>query len=77
MTKAALGKLTLVLGTGFAQRGIPIRANVLTPGVIASQSVSPEVSEAIKTKPLPRMVAPIPRRGKEREYVQYLDGIKY
>ncbi|PBK64198.1 hypothetical protein ARMSODRAFT_1054928, partial [Armillaria solidipes] len=62
MTKSALDKLTLVLGTSFAQRGIPIRVNVLAPGLFASQLVSPEVLEAIKTKPLPGMVAPIPAK---------------
>ncbi|KAK0438988.1 hypothetical protein EV421DRAFT_1713818 [Armillaria borealis] len=69
MTKSALDKLTLVLGTSFAQRGIPIRVNVLAPGVFASQLISPEVLEAIKTKPLPGMVAPIPakRQGTEVE----------
>ncbi|PBK89389.1 hypothetical protein ARMGADRAFT_1033433 [Armillaria gallica] len=65
VTNAALNELTLVLETGFAQRGILIQVNVLTPGMLASQLVSPEVLKAIKTKPLPRMVAPIPRRGKE------------
>ncbi|PBK64196.1 NAD(P)-binding protein [Armillaria solidipes] len=69
MTKSALDKLTLVLGMSFAQRGIPIRVNVLAPGVFASQLISPEVLEAIKTKPLSRMVAPIPakRQGTEVE----------
>ncbi|PBK89341.1 NAD-binding protein [Armillaria gallica] len=69
MTKSALDKLTLVLGTSFAQRGIPIRVNVLAPGVFASQLISPEVLEAIRTKPLPGMVAPIPakRQGTEVE----------
>ncbi|PBK64208.1 NAD(P)-binding protein [Armillaria solidipes] len=69
VTKVALDKLTLVLGTSFAQRGIPIRVNVLAPGVFASQLVSLEVLEAIKTKPFPGMVAPIPakRQGTEAE----------
>ncbi|PBK89330.1 NAD(P)-binding protein [Armillaria gallica] len=69
MTKSALDKLTLVLGMSFAQRGIPIRVNVLAPGVFASQMISPEVLEAIRTKPLPGMVAPIPakRQGTETE----------
>ncbi|KAK0438969.1 hypothetical protein EV421DRAFT_1713819 [Armillaria borealis] len=64
-----LDKLTLVLGTSFAQRGIPIRVNVLVPGVFASQLVSPEVLDEIKTKPFPGMVAPIPakRQGTEAE----------
>ncbi len=62
MTKSALDKLTLVLGSSFAQRDIPIRVNVLSPGVFASQSISPEVLEAIKTKPLRGMVAPIPAK---------------
>ncbi|SJL11698.1 uncharacterized protein ARMOST_15105 [Armillaria ostoyae] len=69
VTKVALDKLTLVLGTSFAQRGIPIRVNVLAPGVFASQLVSPELLEEIKTKPFPGMVAPIPakRQGTEVE----------
>ncbi|KAK0245144.1 hypothetical protein EDD85DRAFT_758373 [Armillaria nabsnona] len=69
ITKSALEKLTLVLGTSFAQRGIPIRVNVLSPGVFASQLMSPEMLEVIKTKPLPGMVAPIPakRQGTEAE----------
>ncbi|KAK0440714.1 hypothetical protein EV421DRAFT_1905078 [Armillaria borealis] len=45
MTKSALDKLTLVLGASFAHRGIPIRVNVLAPGVFASQMISPEVLE--------------------------------
>ncbi|KAK0446577.1 short-chain dehydrogenase [Desarmillaria tabescens] len=68
-TKAALNKLTLVLATSFAQRDIPIRVNALAPGVFASQLVSPEVLEAIRTRPLPGLVAPIPakRQGNEAE----------
>ncbi|KAK0245145.1 hypothetical protein EDD85DRAFT_7193 [Armillaria nabsnona] len=61
-TKSALEKLTLVLGTSFAGRDIPIRVNALEPGVFASQLTSPEVLEALKTKPVPGMVAPIPAR---------------
>ena len=66
MTKSALDKLTLVLATSFAQRDIPIRANVLSPGLFASEMMNPEVLEAIKTKPSPGAVAPIPakRQGK-------------
>ncbi|KAK0197861.1 hypothetical protein F5146DRAFT_922347 [Armillaria mellea] len=69
ITKSALHKLTLVLATSFAQRGIPIRVNVLSPGLFASELVSPELLEVIKTKPLPGMVAPIPakRQGHEAE----------
>ncbi|KAK0442237.1 short-chain dehydrogenase [Desarmillaria tabescens] len=68
-TKAALSKLTLVLGTNFAQRDIPIRVNALAPGVFASQLVGPNLLEAIRTRPLPGMVAPIPakRQGTEAE----------
>ena len=61
LTKAALDKLTLVLGMSFAGRGIPIRVNALQPGVFASQLISPEVLEAIKTN-IPEVVAPIPAR---------------
>ncbi|KAK0442292.1 short-chain dehydrogenase [Desarmillaria tabescens] len=68
-TKAALDKLTLVLATSFAGRGIPIRVNALQPGVFASQIGSPEIMEVIKTKPLPGFVAPIPegRQGTDAE----------
>ncbi|KAK0506702.1 short-chain dehydrogenase [Armillaria luteobubalina] len=69
MTKVALDKLTLVLATSFAQRGIPIRVNSLAPGLFPSQLISPDVLESIKTDPLPGMVAPIPakRPGSEAE----------
>ncbi|KAK0506707.1 hypothetical protein EDD18DRAFT_42296 [Armillaria luteobubalina] len=69
ITKAALDKLTLVLGTSFAQRGIPIRVNSLAPGLFPSQLISLEVLESIKTTPLPGMVAPIPakRPGSDAE----------
>ncbi|KAK0442260.1 uncharacterized protein EV420DRAFT_1315342 [Desarmillaria tabescens] len=68
-TKSGLEKLTLVLATSFAGRDIPIRVNVLAPGLFASELVSPEVLESIKTKPLPGFVAPIPakRQGTEAE----------
>ncbi|KAK0232651.1 hypothetical protein IW262DRAFT_1257720, partial [Armillaria fumosa] len=62
VTKVALDKLTLVLGTSFAQRDIPIRVNVLAPGVFASQLISPEMLEVIKAKPVPGTVAPIPAK---------------
>ncbi|KAK0232617.1 short-chain dehydrogenase [Armillaria fumosa] len=61
-TKAALEKLTLVLAMSFAGRGVPIRVNALEPGVFASQLVSPELLEMIKTKPIPGLIAPIPAR---------------
>ncbi|KAK0475202.1 short-chain dehydrogenase [Armillaria novae-zelandiae] len=61
-TKAALEKLTLVLATSFAGRDVPIRVNALEPGMFASQLVSPELLEMIKTKPIPGLIAPIPMR---------------
>ncbi|KAK0438990.1 hypothetical protein EV421DRAFT_1906324 [Armillaria borealis] len=61
-TKSGLEKLTLVLGTSFAGRDIPIRVNALEPGVFASQLTSAEFLEALKTKPVPGSVAPIPAR---------------
>ncbi|KAK0245130.1 short-chain dehydrogenase [Armillaria nabsnona] len=69
LTKAALDKLTLVLGTSFAGRGIPIRVNALQPGAFASQMIGPEILEIIKTKAAPGFVAPIParRHGTEAE----------
>ncbi|KAK0446556.1 uncharacterized protein EV420DRAFT_894441 [Desarmillaria tabescens] len=68
-TKAALNKLTLVLGTSFAGRNIPIRVNAIEPGVFASEMASGKLLESLKTKPLPGLVAPIPagRRGTEEE----------
>ncbi|KAK0245122.1 short-chain dehydrogenase [Armillaria nabsnona] len=68
VTKAALDKLTLVLGMSFAGRGIPIRVNALQPGAFASQMIGPEVLEAIETN-IPGVVAPIParRHGTEAE----------
>ncbi|KAK0446591.1 short-chain dehydrogenase [Desarmillaria tabescens] len=69
VTKAALEKLTLVLATSFAQRDIPIRVNALEPGLFASQLLSPEFVETIKTKPPPGLMAPVParRHGNEAE----------
>ncbi len=61
VTKAALDKLTLVLGMSFAERGIPIRVNALQPGFFASQMVGPQVLEAMKTK-IPGFAAPVPVR---------------
>ncbi|KAK0199566.1 short-chain dehydrogenase [Desarmillaria ectypa] len=61
-TKAALNKLTFVLATNFAGRDIPIRVNVLAPGMFLSQLISPEVLEAIKTGPLPGLIAPTPAK---------------
>ncbi|SJL11674.1 related to tropinone reductase [Armillaria ostoyae] len=62
VTKAALDKLTLVLATSFAGRGIPIRVNALQPGLFASEMVPPELLEVIKTQLLPGQVALIPAR---------------
>ncbi|PBK89386.1 NAD(P)-binding protein [Armillaria gallica] len=68
VTKAALDKLTLVLGMSFAERGIPIRVNSLQPGFFASQMVGPQVLEAMKMK-IPGFAAPVPvrRHGTEAE----------
>ncbi|KAK0442276.1 uncharacterized protein EV420DRAFT_1649754 [Desarmillaria tabescens] len=68
-TKVALEKLTLLLATSFAQRNIPIRVNAVQPGSFASQILSPEFIETIKTKPPPGLAAPIPvrRQGTEAE----------
>ncbi|KAK0232652.1 hypothetical protein IW262DRAFT_1258289 [Armillaria fumosa] len=68
-TKAALERLTLVLGTSFAGRDIPIRVNALEPGIFASQLTSTELLESLKTKPVPGSVAPIPvrRHGSDAE----------
>ncbi|KAK0475169.1 hypothetical protein IW261DRAFT_507672 [Armillaria novae-zelandiae] len=69
VTKAALDKLTLVLAMSFAGRDIPIRVNVLAPGLFPSEMAGRELVEMVKTKPLPGMVAPIPtrRHGTEAE----------
>ncbi|KAK0197857.1 hypothetical protein F5146DRAFT_921315 [Armillaria mellea] len=68
-TKSALEKLTLVLGTSFSGRDIPIRVNALEPGVFASQLMSTEFLEALKTEPVPGSVAPIRvrRHGSDAE----------
>ncbi|KAK0438909.1 short-chain dehydrogenase [Armillaria borealis] len=50
MSKAALAKLTLVLGSSFAGRGIPIR------------KTGSKYLETLKTKAPPGFVAPIPAR---------------
>ncbi|KAK0438965.1 short-chain dehydrogenase [Armillaria borealis] len=60
VTKAALDKLTLVLATSFAGRGIPIQVNALQPGVFVSEMAPPELLEALKTQLLPGQVVPIP-----------------
>ncbi|KAK0446587.1 uncharacterized protein EV420DRAFT_1570230 [Desarmillaria tabescens] len=62
VTKAALDKLTLVLGASFAGRGIPIRVNAVQPGAFVSQILSAEFLEMLKTKPAPGFLAPIPAR---------------
>ncbi|KAK0475193.1 hypothetical protein IW261DRAFT_1568106 [Armillaria novae-zelandiae] len=69
VTKSALDKLTLVLGSSFAGRGIPIRVNSLQPGAFASQMLSSNYLEMIKTEAPPGFVAPIPtrRHGSEAE----------
>ncbi|KAK0506726.1 hypothetical protein EDD18DRAFT_1124858 [Armillaria luteobubalina] len=69
VTKAALDKLTLVLGSSFAGRDIPIRVNSLQPGAFASQMLSGKYLEMIKTEIPPGFVAPIParRHGTEAE----------
>ncbi|KAK0502031.1 short-chain dehydrogenase [Armillaria luteobubalina] len=69
LTKATLDKLTLVLATSFAGRGIPIRVNALQPGAFVSEIMTPEILEAIKTQQLPGQVAPIPagRHGSDAE----------
>ncbi|KAK0475184.1 short-chain dehydrogenase [Armillaria novae-zelandiae] len=62
VTKAALDKLTLVLATSFGGRGIPIRVNALQPGPFASEIMTPELLESMKTELLPGQVAMIPAR---------------
>lgn len=68
VTKAALDKLTLVIGASFAGRGIPIRVNAIQPDFFASQIVSPKLLETIKTE-VPGFLAPVParRHGTEAE----------
>ncbi|KAK0446578.1 short-chain dehydrogenase [Desarmillaria tabescens] len=62
-TKAALEKLTHVLGTSFAGRGIPIRVNALEPGLFPSEIATREVVKMMNfAEPLPGFGAPIPAR---------------
>ncbi|KAK0475194.1 short-chain dehydrogenase [Armillaria novae-zelandiae] len=67
-TKAALDKLTLILGASFAGRAIPVRVNAIQPGFFASQLVGPQLLETIKTE-VPGFLAPVParRHGSEAE----------
>ncbi|KAK0502762.1 hypothetical protein EDD18DRAFT_1457636 [Armillaria luteobubalina] len=70
VTKGALDKLTLILATSFARRGIPIRVNALQPGVFASEIMTPELLElALMTQLLPGQVAMVParRQGSDAE----------
>ncbi|KAK0446579.1 uncharacterized protein EV420DRAFT_1276524 [Desarmillaria tabescens] len=68
-TNAALSKLTLVLGTSFAGRNIPIRVNAIEPEVFASEMAPADMLELFKTKPPPGLVAPVPagRHGTDAE----------
>ncbi|KAK0204428.1 hypothetical protein DFS33DRAFT_1258590 [Desarmillaria ectypa] len=61
-TKAALEKLTFVLGTSFAGRGIPIRVNALEPGIFPSEIATPEVLEMSSSESPLGFGAPIPAR---------------
>ncbi|KAK0442261.1 uncharacterized protein EV420DRAFT_1079361 [Desarmillaria tabescens] len=61
-TKAALEKLTLVLGTSYAGRGIPIRMNALELGLFPSQMSTPEFMEMVNLDPSPGHAATIPAR---------------
>lgn len=61
-TKVALDKLTIVLATSFAERGVPIRVNSLQPGAFMTEQLSAEFMEELKTKPVPGQIAPIPAR---------------
>ncbi|KAK0475175.1 hypothetical protein IW261DRAFT_1568091 [Armillaria novae-zelandiae] len=69
VTKAALDKLTLVLATSFAGRGIPIRVNSIQPGPFASEIMTPEYMESLMAQPLPGQVATVParRQGSDAE----------
>ncbi|KAK0199564.1 hypothetical protein DFS33DRAFT_1481657 [Desarmillaria ectypa] len=62
LTKVAFEKLTFVLGTSFAGRGIPIRVNVLQPGLFPSESATPEVLKTLNSEPLPGFGILIPAR---------------
>ncbi|KAK0204411.1 hypothetical protein DFS33DRAFT_652907 [Desarmillaria ectypa] len=61
-TKAALGKLTFVLGTSFARRGIPIRVNTLEPGIFPSEMATAEVLEMSSSESPLGFGAPIPAK---------------
>ncbi|KAK0199309.1 hypothetical protein DFS33DRAFT_1268744 [Desarmillaria ectypa] len=62
VTKVALEKLTFVLGTSFAGRGIPIRVNALEPGLFPSEMATPELLKMMNSDPQPGFGAPIPAR---------------
>ncbi|KAK0506704.1 short-chain dehydrogenase [Armillaria luteobubalina] len=69
VTKAALDKLTLILATSFAQRGIPIRVNSVQPGPFASEIMTPGLLEPLVKQMLSGKVAVVParRQGSDAE----------
>ncbi|KAF9010339.1 NAD(P)-binding protein [Hymenopellis radicata] len=80
-SKGALDKLSIGLATDFAHRGIPVRVNVLNPGMFPSEMVAPSAIEKIDTA-LPGLIAPVPvrRAGTEEEMVMtamYLAACTY
>ncbi|KAF8904230.1 short-chain dehydrogenase [Mucidula mucida] len=68
--KSAVEKLSIGLATDFAHRDIPVRVNVLHPGMFPSEMVPPGALESLDTV-LPGLVAPTPlkRAGTEEEMV--------
>ncbi|KAF9010338.1 NAD(P)-binding protein [Hymenopellis radicata] len=81
VSKSALDKLSIGLATDFAHRGIPIRVNVLHPGMFPSEMAPPATEENIAAA-LPGLIAPVPvqRTGTEEEMVMtamYLAACTY
>ncbi|KAF9021199.1 short-chain dehydrogenase [Hymenopellis radicata] len=78
-SKIALDKLSVGLATDFAHRSIPIRVNVLHPGMFPSEMVP---AGALDSLDIPGLVAPPPaqRAGTEEEMVMsamYLAACTY
>ncbi|KAF8888510.1 hypothetical protein CPB85DRAFT_281293 [Mucidula mucida] len=80
-SKTALEKVSVGLATDFARRKIPIRVNVIHPGVFPSAMVPADSLQKMET-PLPGFIAPTPlgRAGTEAEMVMtamYLAACTY
>jgi NAD(P)-dependent dehydrogenase (short-subunit alcohol dehydrogenase family) len=59
-SKAAIEKLSKSMAAEFARQDIPIRVNVIAPGLFPSQLITEEKIGLDTTKPLHGLMNPIP-----------------